>query len=172
MKLTSIYSAVALSLLLATGAQAVEKNITVTASIDPTLDMAMADGTALPSNIDMRYNPVSGLQDYTLQTKIFTNATDKDVTMRLLAPVLLTNTVNSAQTIPLTVKYNQKEVTATDWAPADQLKGTTIFTADGSSVSMPLTISASNTNHTTWKAGTYQGVVGLMISQVTPAVVP
>ncbi|EHZ6521349.1 fimbrial protein, partial [Salmonella enterica] len=54
MKLTSIYSAVALSLLLATGAQAVEKNITVTASIDPTLDMAMADGTALPSNIDMR----------------------------------------------------------------------------------------------------------------------
>ncbi|EAO6614202.1 TPA: hypothetical protein NPB33_004220 [Salmonella enterica subsp. enterica serovar Kintambo] len=116
MKLTSIYSAVALSLLLATGAQAVEKNITVTASIDPTLDMAMADGTALPSNIDMQYNPVSGLQDYTLQTKIFTNATDKNITMRLLAPVTLTNTVNSTQTIPLTVKYNQKEVTVADWS--------------------------------------------------------
>lgn len=171
MKLKSIYSAVALSLLLAAGAQAVEKNITVTASIDPTLDMAMADGTALPSNIDMQYTPVGGLQSYTLQTKIFTNDETKDVTMRLLAPASLTHTTDPAGTIPLTVKYNQKEVTVTDWAAADHLKAATIFTAtDGSSVSMPLTISATdNTTHANWKAGTYQGVVGLMISQVTPA---
>lgn len=169
MKLNSLATVFALALT-TLGAQAVEKNITVTASIDPALELTMADGTPLPTAITMGYTPTGGLQDYTLSTRIYSNDKAKDITMSLLTSPVLTNTVDSSKTIPLTVTYNEQPVTTTPWASDKALKASKIFLdADTTSVAMPLTISADNADMRTWSAGTYQGVVSLLVKQLTPA---
>ncbi|EKB0066536.1 fimbrial protein, partial [Escherichia coli] len=50
MKLKKTIGAMALStMFVAVSASAVEKNITVTASVDPTIDILQANGSALPT---------------------------------------------------------------------------------------------------------------------------
>ncbi len=41
-------------------AMAIQKDITINASVDSQLDMTQADNTPLPSSIDMQYLPGSG----------------------------------------------------------------------------------------------------------------
>ena len=172
MKIHNILSSLAVVFIMSNSANAVEKNITVTASIDPTLELAMSDGTPLPTAINMGYTPISGLQQYTMSTKIYSNDKSKDITMSLLTDPMLTNTVDSSKTIPLKVTYNQQAVTTTAWTADQQLKANKIFLdEDGTSVSMPLTISADNTGMKNWSAGTYQGIVSLLVKQVTPVTV-
>lgn len=104
-----------------------------------------------------------------MMTKIYSNDKTKDITMSLLMEPVLTNTIDSANTIPLTVDYKEQAVTTTAWDASTQLKATDIFLdEDATSISMPLTISADNTNMKDWTAGTYQGVVSLLLKQVTP----
>lgn len=142
-------------------AYAVDKVITVTASIDPTLDLAQADGTALPSTVALHYTPVSGLQEHTIQTRLYTNEA-KDVTMYLTMEPKITGIDNPLHSIPLKVFYNGKAVTTTAWPASDALKAT-IFN-EGRSVAMPLTIAADNTDKQNWSAGSYQGVVNLVVA--------
>src|SRR5471030_106593 len=158
-------AAFAVSSVLSMSAQAVEKNITVTASIDPTLNMLQADGTELPASVAMVYNPSIGLQPVTISTKIYSNTATKDVAISTLGTPALMNTTDSAQTIPLVVNYNGKPLSAT----ATTLAAASIFTdKSGAYVSMPLVISATNTGHATWTQGDYQGVVSLLLQQPTP----
>jgi hypothetical protein len=45
-------------------ALAIQKDITVNASVDSQLDMTQADNTPLPASIDMQYLPGRGLESY------------------------------------------------------------------------------------------------------------
>ncbi|HDC4265873.1 TPA: fimbrial protein, partial [Enterobacter cloacae] len=73
-------------------AMAVQKDITVNASVDSQLDMTQADNTPLPPSIDMQYLPGSGLVSYRLNTKIWSNSATSNVKVRLLSAAKLTNT--------------------------------------------------------------------------------
>ncbi|ALX93552.1 hypothetical protein AV650_08240 [Serratia fonticola] len=158
-------AAIAVSSVLSLSAQAVEKNITVTASIDPALNLLQADGTELPTTVSMAYNPSNGLTPVTISTKIYSNTATKDVSISTLGSPVLTNTVDSAQTIPLVVNYNGKPLSTT----ATTLTAASVFVDNsGASVSMPLVIAATNTGHASWTQGTYQGVVSLLLQQPTP----
>ncbi|PRW42977.1 CS1 type fimbrial major subunit [Enterobacter roggenkampii] len=52
-------------------ALAIQKDITVNASVDSQLDMTQADNTPLPASIDMQYLPGRGLESYRLNTKVW-----------------------------------------------------------------------------------------------------
>ncbi|EHL2318691.1 hypothetical protein KDF28_004786 [Escherichia coli] len=164
----------ATALMLSAGAHAVQKNITVTADIDPTIDLLQADGSALPTSIALTYNPVGGLQDYTINTKIYTNDTDKDVIMQLVTTPMLTHTTDSTEQIELAVTYNGIPVTDTPWTAGDLDKSVAFNTQDtGASISMPLVIGPAVAADTVdAKAGTYQGVVSMLVTQSTQTVAP
>ncbi|WP_421081517.1 CS1 type fimbrial major subunit, partial [Serratia fonticola] len=53
--------------------QAVQKDITVNANVDATIDMTQPDNTGLPSSIDMQYLPGKGLTPFNLNTKVWSN---------------------------------------------------------------------------------------------------
>lgn len=55
----------------AINASAVQKDITVTANVDATLDMTTDTGEVLPSTMEMTYMPGVGLEPVTQMTKIF-----------------------------------------------------------------------------------------------------
>ncbi|HGD8457901.1 TPA: CFA/I pilus major pilin CfaB, partial [Escherichia coli] len=60
MKFKKTIGAMALTtMFVAVSASAVEKNITVTASVDPVIDLLQADGNALPSAVKLAYSPAS-----------------------------------------------------------------------------------------------------------------
>lgn len=148
-------------------ASAVEKRITVLANIDPSLEMTQSDGSALPTSITMNYNPVNGIRDSDIYTKLVSNSPNQDITMSLLTPAVLTNNWDPDKTIPLTVTYNDMPVTTTPWPPGQGLKATEAFTdATGISKSMVLRISAPNTDNLTM--GTYQGDVSILVQHMTP----
>lgn len=62
MKKLYTFTPVALAALFSLSAMAVQKDITITADIDPTVELLQADGTALPSSLKMTYIPGVGLQ--------------------------------------------------------------------------------------------------------------
>ncbi|HAW2024641.1 TPA: fimbrial protein [Escherichia coli] len=166
-KLTLIAGLLAVTGGLSTMAHAVDKVITVTASIDPTLDLVQADDSPLPSTVTLPYTPVSGLGVKTIQTRLYSNAKNNDVTMSLTMDPVLTNVTDPTKQIPLKVKYNGQDVTTTPWV-ADKAIKHTVF-VDGRSPAMPLTIYADNTNKTNWTTGNYQGAINMVIAATTTA---
>lgn len=167
LKLAGLAAALALSF----SAYAVQKDITVVTDIDPTLELLQADGSALPQVVRLNFVPGLGLQAHSIQTKIFSNATNKDINMRLVnAPVLAPVTDPSATSIPLAVQYNQIDLTTTNKV----FKAADIFTATaatpGSSIAMPLSIGAGAGAPAAgaMKPGSYQGTVSILLTQVTP----
>ena len=169
MKKLYTFTPVALAALFSLSAMAVQKDITITADIDPTVELLQADGTALPSSLKMTYIPGVGLQKKTLSTKIFTNDTTSQVEMRLLtAPVLASNTKPSATTIPLSVSYNGKTLTTAVTADST-LKPADLFPKgriDGGSVPFDLVIAQTTTGIIS-ESGSYQGVVSLILNTST-----
>lgn len=159
----------ALCLTVAGSALAVQKDITVTANVDASIDMTMADNTALPKAVEMQYIPGTGLQTYSVgMTKIWSNATAStagDVHMRLVSPAQLVNTIGAAaDPVALTIKWGDTEITTTD----NDLKTAAIFPngADAvktGSVAKELTIAQNP--QTTLETGTYQGVVSIYLYQ-------
>ncbi|WP_435952200.1 CS1 type fimbrial major subunit [Dryocola sp. BD626] len=153
---------------LAINAFAVQKDITVTANVDATLDMTTETGAALPSTMVMSYMPGTGLQPLMQQTKIFSNDPDKDVNISLAGAPQLLDTLGSSPAIPLTVKYGSTTLTA---AP-QVLTATTLFptgdTTNGSII-QPLMISQSTQKVV--PTGRYSGIVSLILTQAaaTPA---
>ena len=172
MKKLYTFTPVALATLFSLSAMAVQKDITITADIDPTVELLQADGTALPSSLKMTYLPGVGLQKKTLSTKIFTNDVKSQVEMRLLtAPVLASNTKPSATAIPLSVSYNGKTLT-TAVTKDSTLKPTDLFPngrLDAGSVPFDLVISQT-TQAAITESGSYQGVVSLVLNTATAAV--
>lgn len=161
LKIAGLMTALALS----ASAYAVQKDITVVADIDPTLELLQPDGSALPQTVRLNYIPGVGLQSQSIQTKIFTNLVTKDVNMRLVnAPVLAPMTNPAAAAIPLAVQYNKVALTTT----AVTLKAADIYAAGGvgagSSMAMPLTIGPA-TVAASVAAGSYQGVVSIVLTQ-------
>ncbi|MBI3311254.1 MAG: Cro/Cl family transcriptional regulator, partial [Serratia liquefaciens] len=144
MKKLYAFTPVALATLFSLSAMAVQKDITITADIDPMVELLQSDGTALPSSLKMTYLPGVGLQKQSISTKIFTNDATKQVEMRLLtAPVLASNTKPTAVAIPLSVSYNGKTLT-TAVTKDSTLKPTELFPngrLDSGSVPFDLVIS-------------------------------
>jgi hypothetical protein len=159
---------VAVAALFSLSAHAVQKDITVVADIDPTLEMTQPDGSALPSTVRMNYFPGQGLQPQSIMTKIFSNDIAKDMELRLVvAPTLAPMTNPAAAAIPLAVKYHGRALSTTPvtLAAADVFLGD----AAAGSISMPLEIT-QQTVGTVAAAASYQGVVSVVLthSAATP----
>ncbi|MGO4741833.1 CS1 type fimbrial major subunit [Serratia quinivorans] len=174
MKKLYAFTPVALATLFSLSAMAVQKDITITADIDPMVELLQSDGTALPSSLKMTYLPGVGLQKQRISTKIFTNDATKQVEMRLLtAPVLASNTKPTAVAIPLSVSYNGKTLT-TAVTKDSTLQPTELFPngrLDSGSVPFDLVISQTTPGVIT-ESGSYQGVVSLVLNTATAAVTP
>ncbi|WP_349348296.1 CS1 type fimbrial major subunit [Escherichia coli] len=110
MKLKKTIGAMALStMFVAVSASAVEKNITVTASVDPTIDILQANGSALPTAVDLTYLPgAKTFENYSVLTQIYTNDPSKGLDVRLVDTPKLTNILQPTSTIPLTVSWAGK----------------------------------------------------------------
>ncbi|AYQ41935.1 giant cable pilus [Burkholderia aenigmatica] len=154
---------IAAAALTSMSAHAVQKDITITANVDTTLEMLSADGSALPTTMQMQYLPGSGLQAAQVNTKIFTNDKAKDLQIRLASTPALKNQTNpGAAEIPLAVKLGATEVTTT----ATTLKVAELFPgelAQGSNV-LPLSIEQTKVEPVT-ASGNYQGLVSVILTQ-------
>ena len=145
-------------------ALAIQKDITVNASVDSQLDMTQADNTPLPASIDMQYLPGRGLESYRINTKVWSNSATSNVKVRLVSAASLSNT-DGDQTVPMTVKLGEKTLNTTD----AEFTGTELFpgSIENGSAVLPLTI--SQTTKGVLKTGQYSGVVSLMLTQATTA---
>lgn len=143
-------------------ALAIQKDITVNASVDSQLDMTQADNTPLPASIDMQYLPGRGLESYRLNTKMWSNTATSNVKVRLVSAAKLTNT-DGEQIVPMTVILGDKTLSTTD----AEFTGTELFpgSIENGSAVLPLTI--SQTTKGILKTGQYSGVVSLMLTQAT-----
>ncbi len=142
---------------------AVQRDITVTADIDPTVDVTMADGSSLPSSITMQYLPGKGLAAHKENIKFWSNSADKALNVSLASLPLLTD-INGSNAIPLSVSVNGIDLSTT----ATTFPYSTTFPSgiiNGSS-SMPLVISQEKPGAVE-KAGTYSGIVSLVVTQAT-----
>ncbi len=168
MKLKKTIGTIALATLFATmGASAVEKNITVTASVDPTIDLLQSDGTALPTSVALTYSPAAqSFEPYYLNTAVHTNDSNKGVVMKLSAEPVLTNILDSAEQIPMTVSWGGTELSTTDSTfDVDTLNfGST--GVEGVSSTQQLMIYA-DTQGSAPQAGNFQGVVSIILTQST-----
>ncbi|EGO6101172.1 CS19 fimbria major subunit CsdA [Escherichia coli] len=166
MKLKKTIGAMAMATLFATmAASAVEKNITVRASVDPKLDLLQADGTSLPDSIALTYSSASNnFEVYSLNTAIHTNDKTKAVVVKLSAPAVLSNIMKPSSQIPMKVTLGGKTLSTAD---AEFAADTLNFGASGvenvSSVQQ-LTIHAEAAPP---EAGNYQGVISLIMTQKT-----
>ena len=171
MKKLSKATCLALSLVslmaLAPAAFAVQKNITITATVDDTLDIALPDGSALPSTMSMVYLPGIGLKPTApLITRIFSNDRSKSVQVRLAYAPVLINTLGSGSSVPLTVTYGTQTLSTTNvtLAATEIYPGTA--TGAGASLDLPLVVSqtASGTPpvRPLLATGSYSGVVSIV----------
>ncbi|MBU9823794.1 CS1 type fimbrial major subunit [Rahnella perminowiae] len=149
---------------MAINAYAVQKDITVTANVDATLDMTTDTGGILPSTMEMNYKPGIGLESVSQMTKIFSNDAEKDVNINLAGSPQLMDTVGTNPNIPLTVKYGDLTLTQTQ----QTMTATTLFpngdTANGSII-QPLKV--SQTAQSPVASGNYSGVVSVVLTQAT-----
>lgn len=142
---------------------AVQRDITVTADIDPTVDVTLADGTPLPSSIAMQYLPGKGLAAHKENIKFWTNTADRALNVSLANTPTLTD-ANGANPIPLSVSVNGTSLSTTA-TPFDYATTFPSGIANGSST-MPLVISQTVPGVVT-AAGTYTGIVSLVVTQAT-----
>ncbi|PLR31604.1 CS1 type fimbrial major subunit [Chimaeribacter arupi] len=157
----------ALCLTVAGSAFAVQKDITVTANVDATLDMTLSDGSALPKSVEMQYIPGNGLSPVNLMTKIWSNApTGGDIRMRLVTDAqLINNTGPAANPILLSVSWGGEVLNAdTDTI----LKTAELFpngaeAAKTGSVAKELQIAQATKDVV--ETGMYQGVVSIYLAQ-------
>lgn len=150
---------------LSANALAVQKDITVTANVDATLDLTTETGAVLPSTLQMGYMPGTGLTPVTQQTKIFTNDVAKDIKISLAGEAKLLDTVGAKPAIPLTVKFGDTALTTT---PAT-LTATTLFpTGDSTNGSVIQPLMISQTTQTEVATGSYSGIVSIILTQAAP----
>ena len=157
----------ALCLTVAGSALAVQKDITVTANVDASIDMTMSDNSALPKAVEMQYIPGTGLVPYQLQTKIWANDTAKDVMMQLTSDAVLVNSLGGS-TVPMSVTWGGEQLSTT---PAT-LKATELFPNPDTALqtgSVAKTLQIAQATQEPLATGTYQGVVSIYLYQATTA---
>jgi len=157
------YSLLSAAILTFTSVHAVTRNINITATIDPTVDITLADGTALPDTIAMQYLPGSGLAAVSRDVKLWSNSTTSNLTVALAnSPVLSAPTATT--TIPLSVTLNGTALSTTK----STLTYATYFPngITNGSITIPLTISQATQGVVT-TAGDYSGTVSLVLAQAT-----
>lgn len=144
-------------------AMAVQKDITVTATVDAALDMTQVDNSALPKNVDLQYIPGTGLVPYQLQTKIWANDVTKDVMMQLTSDAVLVNSLGGV-TVPMTVSWGGEELSTT----AITLSAKELFPDSTTALqtgSVAKTLQIAQAKQETLGTGTYQGVVSIYLYQ-------
>ncbi|AFJ48433.1 fimbrial protein [Shimwellia blattae] len=171
MKMNYKVAAVALASLFSVSALAVQKDITVVADIDTTIELLQADGSALPQTLRLTYLPGVGLRSENIRTKIFTNDPDQKVQVRLLSePQLLGVTNPAAAAIPLSVSFNGAPLSTT----VTNIEPTALYptgVTDNGSVQMDLTIGQKTLGAVT-RSGSYQGVVSLVLNTAAATPTP
>ncbi|EHK4823341.1 fimbrial protein [Salmonella enterica subsp. enterica serovar Abony] len=169
MKTSFIAAAVALATLYSFSVSAVQKNITVTANIDSTLELLQADGSSLPSAMKLDFMPGKGLVHKSLQTRLYSNDLTKGVNVRLLNAPQLVNVQDPAKTIDMDVTLGGKSLTTTN----SVLEAKTLFPEGKTGAgSAPLTLDIGQKAGGAVQdlpAGDYNGVVSLVISQAVTA---
>lgn len=161
-----LFMAALLSALFTPSVMAAEATITVTANVDPTLELRNADGSLLSQTLQMGYTPGVGLDGVELPTRIFSNDQSKDVGVRLASNAQLSHLSDvGAASIPLSVSLNGTAITTTPATlAAASLYTDATATSAGQSVILPLKIQAATRAPIT-TAGTYQGLVHLILAQ-------
>ncbi|WP_045449952.1 CS1 type fimbrial major subunit [Citrobacter sp. S-77] len=150
------------------GASAVEKTITVTASVDPTLDLLQSNGDALPTSVALEYSPAEKkFKRYTLNTAVHTNAADKGVVVRLAGEAKLTNVMDSSDNIPIDVSWAGQTLSTSDTTVAADDLDFGATGVSGVSASQELVIHAKVDSNKLPNAGNYQGVVTIVLTQST-----
>ncbi|HEL3180181.1 TPA: fimbrial protein [Stenotrophomonas maltophilia] len=154
-------------------AQAVETRISVYANVDSTLAFQQEDGTALPDVITLNYHPemtgtggrVGGLQPWKLPTRIFTNDEDKDIEVSLRTALELVPTLGNvgATPVPMTVSLDDVELTTA----SQDFKAADLFDGAVPGVSKPLDLKITQTTPGPLAAGTYNGMVAIVMAQKT-----
>ncbi|WP_447088447.1 MULTISPECIES: CS1 type fimbrial major subunit [Enterobacter] len=144
--------------------QASENNITVQASVDPTVSLTLADGSALPSTVTMQYQAGVGLVAYKNNVKLWSNDATKNLQINLGAIPKLTDQ-NGANPIELAVSLNgvALSTTASTFTAASLFPGG--VNTNGSSP-LPLVISQKTFAPVT-TAGNYSGLVNIVVTQAT-----
>jgi len=144
---------------------AAQRDITVTAEIDPTVDITLANGSPLPTTATMQYLPGKGLSDYNEQVKIWSNTADRDLLVSLVNSPKLTDSTGT-NSIDLSVKLNGNALTTT----STTMPFATTFPngITNGSTAMPLVISQTNPGPAT-SAGSYSGVVSIVVAQAAAA---
>lgn len=146
------------------GAQAVQKDITVTANVDSTIDMTQSDNTALPSSIDMQYLPGRGLSPFSLNTKVWSNSATSSVSVRLVKAPSLSD-VNGANPIPLSVTLGETLLTTA----GQTLDAAALFPEGITNGSVVLPLRIAQVTQGPVATGTYTGIVSLIVTQSTKA---
>ncbi|HAY3943330.1 TPA: fimbrial protein [Escherichia coli] len=170
MKLKKTIGAMALATLFATmGASAVEKTISVTASVDPTVDLLQSDGSALPNSVALTYSPaVGGFEAHTINTVVHTNDPAKGVIVKLSAEPVLSNVLNPTLQIPVSVNFAGKKLTTTGTTIESNKLNFASSGVDKVSSTQKLSIHADTTQVTGGlTAGQYQGLVSIILTQST-----
>ncbi|MDN7429214.1 CS1 type fimbrial major subunit [Burkholderia sp. AU45388] len=157
LKVIPVAAAAALSM----SAFAVEKEITVTAQIDPAIELLSPAGDALPSDLPMQYVPGKGLIVEKFDAKIFSNDNKNDIQIRLQTEPKLTHTTDPAATpIDLTVSVDGAALTTT----GTTLKAADLFTgADVNSRSLTFSIAQKKPDAVA-TPGLYRGPVRLIVT--------
>nr|3F85_A Chain A, homo trimeric fusion of CFA/I fimbrial subunits B [Escherichia coli] len=144
----------------------VEKNITVTASVDPVIDLLQADGNALPSAVKLAYSPASKtFESYRVMTQVHTNDATKKVIVKLADTPQLTDVLNSTVQMPISVSWGGQVLSTTAKEFEAAALGYSASGVNGVSSSQELVISAApKTAGTAPTAGNYSGVVSLVMT--------
>ncbi|MDN7923152.1 CS1 type fimbrial major subunit [Burkholderia gladioli] len=160
---------VAAAAVLSMSAFAVEKEITVTAQVDPIVELLSPAGDALPSDLPMQHVPGKGLSHETFVARIFTNDNKKDIQIRLQTEPKLTHTIDTtAAPIDLTVSVDGNALSTT----ATTLQAANLFTG-ADTASKPLTFSiAQKTPGAVATPGLYRGPVRLVVTTAAAATAP
>lgn len=141
---------------------AVQKDITVNATVDAQLDVTQADNTPLPNSIDMQYMPGRGLESYSINTKVWSNSDTNNVKVRIASEAKLSD-ADGMQNVPLTVKFGGKTLTTAD----TEFTVAELFPAGGESGSAVMPLIISQTTKGVLQTGQYSGVVSLLLTQST-----
>lgn len=150
---------------LSLNAMAVQKDITINANVDPSLDMTLSDAQPLPESVSMQYIPGNGLAAYTMQAKIWSNEYS-DVKIKLVNDVMLYDRAGSTTTVPMTISYGGSALTTTDTT----LAKTTLFPGGEASIaqgSVAQELKFTQKTPGVLAAGNYTGVVSIYLSQAT-----
>ncbi|GAB1847300.1 fimbrial protein TcfB [Achromobacter xylosoxidans] len=146
------------------------KEITVTANVDPTLDLKMADLSTLPDTITMLYDPAHGLHPVRLSTRLLSNKSTTgehplaSLNVRLNHEAVLDLDSGPSNPVPLTITFAGKNLSTTNTAITKAELG--MGDNGHKNASKPLELKVSQTRQAVISpAGNYSGKISLILSE-------